>query len=151
MQTTGPFDGSIGGGRTLSASGGSWPTTIVPNFLAIDNSGTVYTPLFYANASPGAPDSVAELGIWSGTSSCSFCGPTASLTGAPFTTHAVTGITLDPAGNVYVVNTFSNVVTEFARSTVAGATVGTNNAAVLRTLSNNAAAIPGSTGMAIGP
>jgi ABC-type cobalamin transport system permease subunit len=57
---------------------------------------------------------------------------------------------LDPAGNVYVDNLFTNVVTEFAAATIAGASLGTTGA-VMRTLNNNSTGVPGSAGMAIGP
>jgi hypothetical protein len=148
LPTSGAFH-MIGNSRTL-APPGSWPLTLTAVKIAVDNSGTLFAPLFFLSPSAGAPDAVAELGIWNSTQQCTNCGPSASLTGAPFSTHAVTGIALDPAGNVYVVNSFTNGVTEFARSTIVGATVGTDNPAVLRTLANSTGAT-GPFGMTIGP
>jgi hypothetical protein len=123
----------------------------MPFFIVVDDSGTLFAPVWYQNSTPGPADAQAELGIWSGTDLCDNCAPSATLAGAPFTTqHAQAGIALDPAGNVYVDNPFTNLVTEFSRATVAAATIGTTGT-VLRTLNNNSSGATGSLGMTVGP
>jgi hypothetical protein len=136
VPTSGSFHSSVGGGATTLAPPGSWPSTVTPEYVAVDNLGTLYSPIFFASSSGGLPDNSAELGIWRSTSlPCTNCGPSASLVGTTFTTHAVIGIALDSADNVYVGNGFTNQITEFSRATAAGALVGTTGT-VLRTLSN---------------
>ena len=138
---------------SMDGTGGSavWPSTIVPLQIAIDNSQTIYAPLSYQNATGGAPDMVAELGIWKSSSVCNNCAASATLTGAPFTTHAVVGVAFDAAGNVYVGNPFNNLITEFGRATINAAIVGTNNAPVLRTISDTTTASTTALGLAVGP
>jgi hypothetical protein len=135
------FGGSMDGGT-------AWSGSVMPFFLTVDNAGTLYAPVWFQNATFGAADAQAELAIWRGGNICNNCNPSAFLTGSPFTTHAVDGIVLDSAGNVYVDNLFTNVVTVFSPATIAGASLGTTGA-VARTLNNTG--VPGSAGMAIGP
>jgi hypothetical protein len=125
----------------------SWTASNAPFGLVLDNLGALYAPIFYLSPTSGAPDTTAELAIWR-TGPCTNCAPTATLTGAPFTTHAVGSITLDPPGNAYVANPFTNVITEFSQLTVTGASA--SNPAVLRTLTV-AAGATGAFGMTVGP
>jgi hypothetical protein len=125
----------------------SWPAANAPFSLVLDNSGVLYAPIFYLSPIPGGPDTTAELGIWS-NGPCVNCAPNATLTGAPFTTHAIGSITLDPPGNAYLANPFTNVITEFSRATLTGASA--NNPPVLRTLTV-AAGASGAFGMTVGP
>ena len=57
----------------------------------------------------------------------------------------------DAAGNVYVGNPFNNLITEFGRATINAAIVGTNNAPVLRTISDTTTASTTALGLAVGP
>jgi hypothetical protein len=135
----------------IIASGGAWSPTVMPFFVAVDNSGALYAPVWYQNSSGGAPDAQAQLGIWKSGNVCNDCNPSAFLTGAPFTTvHAEAGIVLDSVGNVYVDNPFTNAVYEFSPATIAGASLGTTGT-ILRTLNNNASGATGPLGIAIGP
>ena len=151
VPTSGGFHLIAASGSIDGPSGGTaWPATILPFFLAIDNSGALFAPIWYQNATGGAPDSSAELAIFRGGNVCNNCTPSATLINGPFPTHAVDGVAIDPVGNVYVDNMFTNTVSVFSPSTIAGAGLGTTPV-VLRTLTNNSPAIPGSSGMAIGP
>ena len=90
-------------------------------YVAVDENGALYAPFFFLSSGAGAPDAVAELAIWPGTSlPCTNCAPGATLTGTPFTTHAVAGLTLDPEGEAYVVNNNTNAVSIFSRASVSG-------------------------------
>lgn len=101
---------------------GSFPTGLTPIGMKIDTSGTMYTAAFYFSLSPGGPDSFAGIGIWKTAAlPCTNCEPTGVLTGTPFTTHATAGLALDPAGNMYTVNPYTNTITVFSRATVAAA------------------------------
>jgi hypothetical protein len=136
VPTSGSFHNNVSGGATSLAAPGSWPAGLFPEYIAVDDQGTLFAPIFFPSPTSGAPDNSAELAMWRSTTlPCSNCGPTASLIGVTFTTHAVIGIALDAADNVYVSNAFTNQITEFSRATAAGALVGTTGA-VLRTLSN---------------
>lgn len=148
VPTSGGFH--LYGGTSLS-SGPSWPSSVMPFFIVVDDSGTLLAPVWYQNSTAGPADAQAELGIWNGNDLCDNCAPSATLDGAPFTTqHAQAGIALDPAGNVYVDNPFTNLITEFSRATIAGATISTT-ATALRTLNNNSSGTTGAVGMAVGP
>jgi hypothetical protein len=136
--------------RTMNG-GTSWPANVDPVAVGVDNAGTLYASILYFNSTAGGPDSNNQIDMWNTTSiPCTNCGPSASLIGgAPFV-HAPAGLGLDAAGNLYTSNPFNNTIVEFARSTVAGASIGTNNPPVLRML--NTGASPGApTGIAIGP
>ena len=150
VPTSGAFH-YIGGSSSMQPPS-SWPNTLDPGYMAIDAQTTLYAPFFYQNQSSGAPDTIAELGIWkSSTLPCTNCPPSASLTGSPFSTHAVTGVALDAADNVYVGNIFTNQITEFSAATISGASLGTTGA-VLRTLNNTGAGqATGTLGLWVGP
>jgi hypothetical protein len=141
------FTGEIGS----MDNGTDWPSTLAPLQIVVDNSGTLYAPLWFQNASPGAADNSAELAIWKSSSLCNNCGPSATLVGAPFITHAVAGITIDSAGTIYVVNPFTGLITEFSASTIAAASLATSNATPLRTISDTSTSSTTPIGMAIGP
>jgi hypothetical protein len=145
LPTSGAFH-SINGPNSMVPPN-SWVASNAPFSLAIDNNGVLYAPIFFLSPVSGGPDATAELAIWRNVP-CLNCAPTATLTGSPFTTHAVGSITLDPTGNAYVVNPFTNVVTEFSQATVSGASA--NNPAVMRTLTI-AAGATGAFGMTVGP
>jgi hypothetical protein len=134
---------------------GSFPTGLTPIGMKIDTSGTMYAAAFYFSLSPGGPDSFAGIGIWkTATLPCTNCAPTGVLTGTPFTTHATAGLALDPAGNMYTVNPYTNDVTVFSRATVAAAGAppfGTVNPTPLLTLYDESAPGLGAFGMYIGP
>jgi hypothetical protein len=136
---------------------GSFPSGLTPIGMKIDNSGTMYTSLFYFNLT-GNPtfDNIAEIGIWKTSAlPCTNCAPSAVMSGAPFTTHATAGLALDPAGNMYTVNPYNNNVTVFSRATVAAAGAppfGTvNPTPLLSPLVDESAPGIGAFGMAIGP
>jgi hypothetical protein len=150
VATTGAFH-FVNGSFSLTASGGSWPATVTAINLATDNSGTLYAPLmFLSPTSNPVSDGQAELGIWrSPPLPCNNCAPSAALTGTPFTTHANTGITLDPPGNVYVGNTFTNQISVFSRATVTGASA--SNLTPVRTIANTTSGATAPYGMAVGP
>jgi hypothetical protein len=141
VPTTGGFHPTIGLSTTILAPSaspppGSWNAGDTPQSMVIDTSGTLYAPVFFLSPTSGVGDNTAELGIWSSGAlgmPCVRCAPSVALAGAPFTTHAVTGVALDPAGNVYVSNAISGGIAEFARATVAASA---NNAPQLRTLTN---------------
>jgi hypothetical protein len=144
LPTSGAFH-NINGPNSLGPPG-SWVASNAPFGLAVDLNGTLYAPIFYLNPVAGGPDATAELAIWHNLP-CTNCAP-AALTGAPFTTHAVGSIALDPPGNAYVINPFTNVITEFSEATVTGPSA--SNPAVLRTLTI-AAGATGAFGMTVGP
>jgi hypothetical protein len=150
VPTSGGYHPSVGGGATTLHPTGSWAAANSPQSLAIDTAGTLYAPVFYLSPSAGAGDATAELAIWNSAAlNCTGCAPSIALTGAPFTTRAVVGVALDPAGNVHVSNALTGGITEFARSTVTGSAT---NPAVLRTLANTGS-LQATTpiGMSVGP
>lgn len=133
--------------------GTSWPATNEPLGVGVDDSGTLYAEIVYFNSTSGAPDATNMIAQWStATIPCSNCLPSGELTGAPFTTHAPTGFTIDYAGNGYSGNAFTNTITEFSRATmVSGGTGTVNNPATLRVLTTTASGANAPTGLAIGP
>jgi hypothetical protein len=143
----------IGGTGTMTGGSASWPATLEPQYIVIDNAGTLYAPFFYLNPTGGLPDAVAELGIWKTTAiPCPNCAPSAFLNGAPFTTHAVTGVAIDPAGNLYVDNIMTNQINVFAAATVAAASSSGTTAPILRTITNTSnGTSTGALGMTIAP
>ncbi len=149
IATTGGFH-YVGGSHSISASSGAWPTTLSTIGMFIDDGGALYTPFFYLSSSAGPPDSVAELAIWPSSSlPCTNCAPGATLTGTPFTNHAVVGLTLDPEGEAYVVNNNTNLISIFSRSSVSGSSA--SNVAPVRTIANTAQGAVGPLGMTVGP
>jgi hypothetical protein len=141
---------TVAGSHSIAAANGAWPTTVVTISMFIDDSGALYVPFFFLSSGSGPPDAMAELAIWPGTSlPCTSCAPGATLTGTPFTTHAVVGITLDPEGEAYVVNNSTNAVSIFSRASVSGSSA--SNAAPARTIANTAQGAVGPLGMTVGP
>ncbi len=149
LATTGAFH-YVGGSHSITASSGAWPTTLNAISMFVDDTGALYAPFFYLSSGPGAPDTVAELAIWPGSSlPCINCAPGATLTGTPFINHAVSDITLDPEGEAYVVNNYTNLISIFSRASVSGSSA--SNAAPVRTITNTAQGAVGPLGMTVGP
>jgi hypothetical protein len=149
VATTGPYH-PVAGSHQIAASSGAWPASLSVISMVVDESGALYTPFFYLSSGAGAPDAVAELAIWPGTSlPCTNCAPGATLTGTPFTTHAVVAITLDPAGEAYVVNNTTNAVSVFSHASVSGSSA--SNVTPARTIVNAAQGAVGPIGMTVGP
>jgi hypothetical protein len=128
----------------------SSPPYISPLGLGFDGAGRMYVDIVYVSSSASPTnDALNRVGIWtsSALSACTNCAPSITLTGAPFTTHAPTGMTMDYAGNLYVGNQFNNSISEFAPATLTSSASGP---AVLRTISTGTSP-SAPTGMAIGP
>jgi DNA-binding beta-propeller fold protein YncE len=146
--TGGPH--SVSGSHSIAAANGAWPASLSTISMFIDENGALYSPFFYLSSGSGPPDAMAELAIWPGTSlPCTSCAPGATLTGTPFTTHAVAEITLDPEGEAYVVNNTTNVISIFSRASVSGSSA--INVAPARTIINTAQGAVGPLGMTVGP
>jgi hypothetical protein len=129
-----------------------WPATpgLAPIGLAFDNAGTLFASVLYFNLTKGPADAQAEIAMWQTTSMPSIpcnCAPTSTLTGAPFTTHASAAMAIDPPGNLYVSNAFTNQINVFSRATVTAAGI---NPPVLRTI-NTGANPSAPNGMVVGP
>jgi hypothetical protein len=149
VATTGAFH-FVAGSHQIAAANGAWPASLDTISMFIDETGALYAPFFFLSSGSGAPDAVAELAIWPGTSlPCSSCAPSATLTGTPFTTHAVVGITLDPEGEAYVVNNTTNAISIFSRASVSGSSA--SNVTPSRTIINTAQGAVGPLGMTVGP
>jgi hypothetical protein len=149
LATTGAYHPVVGI-HTIHASSGAWPTSLSTISMFIDNNGALFAPFFFLSSGNGAPDAQAELAIWPGTSlPCTDCAPAATLTGTPFTTHAVTGITMDPEGEAYVVNNATNAISIFSPTAVRGASA--TNATPARTILNTSQGAVGPLGMTVGP
>lgn len=156
----GPVPVSGGLGQSLGAPigqlgpPGSFPSSLTPISVRVDgSSGTVFTSVFFLNATAGAPDSQAEIGIWKPSIlPCTNCAPSGTMTGTPFTTHATSGLTFDPAGNMYTIDPYTDTIIAFSRATVAAASSGiTTNPAPLLTLNDESAPGLGALGMMFGP
>jgi len=130
-------------------SGSAFPGGLTPISLRVDNSGTLYSAIFFLSSSSGPADAQNEIGIWRGNFPCASCAPSATLTGTPFTTHATAGLTFDPKGNMYTVNPFTNLITVFSHATVTGPSVA--NPTPLLTLDDESAPGLGALGMTVGP
>ena len=142
---------SIFGAHYMSGGFASWPASVSPLILLVDNAGTLYSSIAYYNSVAGGPDANNQLAIWNTTAiPCTNCAPSASLTGGVFSTHAPEGIMFDAVGNFYISNPFANTITEYARATMTSATLNTNNPTVLRTI-NTGASPNAPAGMTIGP
>jgi hypothetical protein len=140
VQSTGAYNGGVGGPNTLNTSPGTdWPGSLLPLSLFVDNGGSLYVAL------PGSAS--GELAIWNNVP-CTNCQPTATFTGTPFNSGEEGGLTLDPAGNAYLANPVTNVVTEYSRATMTGGSAVTPP--VLHTLTVSAGAT-GAFGMTVGP
>jgi hypothetical protein len=149
IATTGAFH-FVAGSQTIKASSGAWPASLSAISIFIDNTGALFAPFFYLSSGPGAPDAVAELASWAGTSlPCNNCAPSATLTGTPFTVHAVADITMDPEGEAYIVNNFTNLISIFGPAAVRGASA--SNVTPSRTIVNTAQGAVGPLGMTVGP
>ncbi len=139
VQNNGPYNGAEDGSHTLNGPPGtSWPASMLPLSEYVDGSGVLYAALV---GSPG------ELAVWNNVP-CTNCAPTSIFTGGVFASGEEGGLTLDPAGNAYLVNPTTNVVTEFSRATMTGGS--SANPTVLRTL-NLAVTPTGAFGMTVGP
>jgi len=140
---------AISATKTISSS--VWPAGIDPLDLRMDRQGNAVAVIAYVNTSSGPQDAGNEVAIWrKGTLPCNNCSPSATLTGAPFSTHLPNGTAEDAAGNLYVSNSVTNQVFVFAGSMVSSAVGATSNPPLLRTI--NTGANPSSPGgMAIGP
>jgi hypothetical protein len=146
--TGGPH--AVAGSHSIAAANGAWPTTVVTISMFIDDTGALYVPFFFLSSGAGPPDAVAELAIWPGSSlPCTSCGPGATFTGTPFTTHAVVGIALDPEGEAYVVNNTTNAISIFSRASVSGSSA--SNVTPARVITNTAQGAVGPLGMTVGP
>jgi hypothetical protein len=127
----------VNGSHSIAASSGAWPTSLSAISMFVDNTGALFAPFFFLSPGSGPPDNVAELAIWSGTTlPCTNCAPAATLTGTPFTVHAVAGVTMDPEGEAYVVNNSTNLISIFSPTAVRGASA--SNAVPSRTILNTA-------------
>ncbi len=134
---------------TTTSPGNGWPAVVglAPVGISVDNSGTLFASILYFGSTTGPPDNQAEIAMWKTTTLPCNCAPSSVLTGTPFTTHASAAMALDPPGNIYVSNPFTNQINEFSRATV---TAAGNNPPVLRTI--NTGASPGApNGMVVGP
>jgi hypothetical protein len=138
VKSTGAYGVDNGSNTLNSTPGTGWPASELPLSLFVDNSGALYAAL------PGSP---GELAIWNNVP-CGNCAPTTTFTGAPFNSGEEGGLTLDPAGNTYLANPSTNVVTEFSRATMTGGSAVAPP--VLRTLTVSAGAT-GAFGMTVGP
>jgi hypothetical protein len=130
---------------TMSGATSSWPSTIAPLGMAIDPAGTLFASIVYFNSTAGAQDAGNEIAMWpTATLPCTNCAPGAALGGTPLSTHVPGAFAFDGAGNMYVANPFTNQISVFARSVVAGAGNPTLNPAPLRTI--NTGSSPGAPG-----
>jgi hypothetical protein len=153
LPAAGPDYTTISGAIGMSGPAGSWPSTIAPIGVSVDNQGTLYAELVYFSPTAGPADSGNEIAQWqTSIIPCTNCTPSGALSGAPFTTHLPQGFTLDWNGNAYSGNPITNTITEFANTTVATAKTSTvNSPAVLRTLTTTASGASNPIGLAIGP
>jgi hypothetical protein len=138
---------------SMTGGGTAWPATVDPIGVAIDQQGTLYSTISYFNSTSGGPDASNQVGIWKTTTipcNGNACNPSASLIGGTSFVHAPSGLTLDPAGNLYMSNQFANTVTVFARSTITSATNPTTNPTVLHTI-NTGTSPNAPVGMIVGP
>lgn len=150
LPTTGNMQPIFPAQHSMNGSSSSWPGTVAPLALAVDNSGTLFSSIAYFNSTMGAPDANNQIGIWQTTTiPCNNCAPSATLLGGFLSTHAPAGIAFDPAGNLYVSNPFNDTINAVARALVVGASVGTTPTAIWTI---NTGTTPGApNGMVIGP
>jgi hypothetical protein len=96
-----PTSGSyslIGASTSMSGSGGSWPTNVNPVVLLVDTAGTLYATIENFSATANAADANNQLALWKTTTlPCRNCAPSATLTGAPFTTARACGAGIESA------------------------------------------------------
>jgi hypothetical protein len=140
-------------GSTHYMTGGfdQWPATVSPLALLVDNAGTLYSSIAYFNSTAGAPDASNEIALWNTTTiPCTNCTPTAGIGGTPFTIHAPVGLALDPEGELYVSNPFTDTIYVISRATLVAANGSIVNPPISRTI--NTGASPGApNGMVVGP